>query len=203
MMTSLNSFAMVAVAGALTALAASPVLAASLDSSTADALSAGFTADGFLTTLPPVAEVHGSAPPPYNKQIGLPVYDKILNIAEKVAPLPELFVHLTGINDHVAGSGIGIDSFSSEGDTKIETAALSLIFNPLPPTAGPPADAPPAGSPDLLIAKAKTTMAKMAIALATLAAVIGRPLRCLAAPSMAPIRPIGLMSPRPLDVQSL
>ena len=63
MTTSLNSFAMVAIAGALTALTAGPVLAASLDSSTTDALSAGFTADGFLTTLPPVAEVHGSAPP--------------------------------------------------------------------------------------------------------------------------------------------
>jgi hypothetical protein len=63
--------------------------------------------------------------------------------------------------------------------------------------------APPAGSPDLLIAKAKTTMAKMAIAPATLAAVIGRPLRCLAVPSMALIRPIGLISSRPVEVRSL
>jgi hypothetical protein len=139
MTTSLNSFAMVAIAGALTALAAGPILAASLDSSTADALSAGFTADGFLTTLPPVAQVHGSAPPAYNKQIVLPVYDKILNIANRLAPPPELFVHLTGIDDHVMDSGIGIDNFSSEGDTKIATTALSLVFNPLPPTAGPPA----------------------------------------------------------------
>ena len=63
--------------------------------------------------------------------------------------------------------------------------------------------APPAGSPELLIAKAKTTMAKMAKALATLAAVIGRPLRCLAVTSMAPVRPIRLISLRPVEVRSL
>jgi hypothetical protein len=127
------------ITGTLTAFATGPVIAASLDSSTADALSAGFTADGFLTTLPPVARVKGSAPPAYNEQVALAVYDKTLNIADRLAPPPALFVHLTGINDHVAGSGIGIDSFSSEGDTKIATTALSLVFNPLPPTAGPPA----------------------------------------------------------------
>jgi hypothetical protein len=38
--TSLNSFAMVAIAGALTALAAAPVMAGSLNASVADAVSA-------------------------------------------------------------------------------------------------------------------------------------------------------------------
>jgi hypothetical protein len=125
------------ITGTLTAFATGPVIAASLDSSTADALSAGFTADGFLTTLPPVARVKGSAPPAYNEQVALAVYDKTLNIADRLAPPPALFVHLTGINDHVAGSGIGIDSFSSEGDTEIATTALSVNLNPPPPTASP------------------------------------------------------------------
>jgi hypothetical protein len=31
------------------------------------------------------------------------------------------------------GSGIGIDNFSSEGDTKVATAALALNLNPPPP----------------------------------------------------------------------
>jgi hypothetical protein len=135
MTTSFKALAMVVIAGTLTALAAAPVMAGSLDSSSADALSARFTADGFVTTLPPVAQVKGSAPPPYNEQISLPAFDKILNIADKLAPPPAFYIHLTGITDHVMGSGIGIDNFSSEGDTKVATAALALNLNPPPPTA--------------------------------------------------------------------
>jgi hypothetical protein len=101
----------------------------------ADALSARFTADGFVTTLPPVAPVKGSAPPPYNRQISLPAYDKILNIADRLAPPPAFYINLMGITDHVMGSGIGIDNFSSEGDTKVASAALALNLNPPPPTA--------------------------------------------------------------------
>ena len=111
-------------------------MAGSLDASGADALSAQFTADGFLTTLPPVAPVEGSAPPSYDKQTSLPSYDKIVNIADNQASAGALYVHLTGVRDHVMGSGIGVDSYSSEGDTNIATAALSLNLNPLPPTAG-------------------------------------------------------------------
>jgi hypothetical protein len=136
MMTSFKAFAIVLIVGMLTA--AVPAMAASLDSSSADALSARFTADGFVTTLPPVAHVKGSAPPPYNEQILLPAFDKILNIADKIAPPPAFYIRLTGITDHVAGSGIGVDAFSAEGDTKVATAALALNLNPPPPTATGP-----------------------------------------------------------------
>jgi hypothetical protein len=131
-----SSLAMVVVPGTLSAFAAAPVMAASLDASSADALSARFTADGFVTTLPPVAQVRGSAPPPYNKQISLPAFDKILNIADNIAPPPAFYIQLTDITDHVMGSGIGIDNFSSEGDTKVANAAVSLNLNPPPLTAG-------------------------------------------------------------------
>jgi hypothetical protein len=135
MTKSVSPLTILTIAATLTAFAG-PVMAGSLDASMADALSARLTADGFLTTLPPVAPVQGSAPPPYNEQVSLPVYDKILNIADKLAPPPALYIHLTGITDHVMGSGIGSDNYSSEGDTKIATAALALNLNPPPPTAG-------------------------------------------------------------------
>src|ERR1700681_260381 len=124
MTTSLNLPAILAIAGTLAALAAAPVMAGSLDASMADALSARFTANGFVTTLPAVAPVHGSAQPSYNKQDSLPGYNKILNIADKLEPPPALYAYLTGIWNHVMGSGIGVDSDGSEGDTKIATAEL-------------------------------------------------------------------------------
>jgi hypothetical protein len=129
-----NPLVTLAITGALTALAATPVMAGSLDASMADALSAQFTAQGFSTTLPALASVQGSAPPSYNKQDSLPGYNKILNIAHKLESPPALYAHLTGIWDHVMGSGIGVDSHGSEGDTKIATAALSLNLNPPPST---------------------------------------------------------------------
>jgi hypothetical protein len=136
MTTSLNPPAILAISGTLAALAAAPVMAGSLDASMADALSARFTSNGFLTTLPAVAPVHGSAQPSYNKQDSLPGYNKTLIIADKLEPPPALYAYLTGIWNHVMGSGVGVDSYGSEGDTKIATAELSLNLNPPPPTAG-------------------------------------------------------------------
>jgi hypothetical protein len=83
-----------------------------------------------------VGPVHGSAQPSYNKQDSLPGYNKILNIADKLEPPPSPYAHLTGIWNHVMGSGVGVDSYGSEGDTKIATAELSLNLNPPPPIAG-------------------------------------------------------------------
>jgi len=131
-----NRLAILAISGALTAFAATPVMGGSLDASMADALSARFTANGFLTTLPAVAPVQGSAQPSYNNQDSLPGYNKTLIIADKLEPPPALYAYLTGVWDHVMGSGIGVDSYGSEGDTKIATAALSLNLNPPPPTTG-------------------------------------------------------------------
>jgi hypothetical protein len=135
MATSRCSFAVLATAAAVAALAAGPAIAGSLDESAADALSAQFTADGFQTTLPPVAPVQGSAPPGYNERNALPAYNKILDIADKLAPPPALYVQLTAIADHATGTGVGVDSFSSEADSKIAGATLSLHLNPPPPTA--------------------------------------------------------------------
>jgi hypothetical protein len=135
MTTSLNPPAILAISGTLAALAAAPVMAGSLDASMADALSARFTANGFLTTLPAVAPVQGSAQPSYNNQDSLPGYNKTLIIADKLEPPPALYAYLTGIWNHVMGSGVGVDSYGSEGDTKIATAELSLNLN-RPATAG-------------------------------------------------------------------
>jgi hypothetical protein len=132
MTTSLNSLAIFAITGALTALAATPVMGGSLDASMADALSARFVADGDLTTLPAVALTQGSAPS-YNHKNALPDYAEVLNIAHAPAGL---YAHLTGVWDHVMGSGFGVDSHVSEGDASIATAALMLNLNPPPPTAG-------------------------------------------------------------------
>jgi hypothetical protein len=135
MTTSLNSLAIFAITGTLTASAVGPVMAGSLDASMADALSGRFVADGDLTTLPAVAPAQGSAPPSYNHKDALPDYAKVLNIAHKLAPPAALYAHLTGVWDHVMGSGFGVDSHVSEGDASIATAALMLNLNP-PPTAG-------------------------------------------------------------------
>jgi hypothetical protein len=133
MTTSLNSLAIFAITGTLTASAMGPVMAGSLDASMADALSGRFVADDDLTTLPAVAPTQGSAPPSYNHKDALPDYAKVLNIARTPAAL---YAHLTGVWDHVMGSGFGVDNHVSEGDASIATAALMLNLNPPPPTAG-------------------------------------------------------------------
>jgi hypothetical protein len=96
-------------------------MAGSLDASVANALSAQFIVDGFVTTLPAVAPVQGSAPPSYDQRNSLLGYDKVQNIAHKRAPLPALYAHLTGVWDHVMGTGMGVDSHGSEADTQIAT----------------------------------------------------------------------------------
>jgi hypothetical protein len=50
------------------------------------------TANGFLTTLPAVAPVQGSAQPSYNNQDSLPGFNKTLIIADKLEPLPALYL---------------------------------------------------------------------------------------------------------------
>jgi hypothetical protein len=135
MTTSLNSLAIFAVTGTLAAFAVGSVMAGSLDANMAVALSGRFIADGYLTILPAVAPARGTAPPSYNQKDALPDYAKVLNIGQKLTQPAALYAHLTGVWDHVMGSGIGVDSHVSEGDTSVATAALMLNLNP-PPTAG-------------------------------------------------------------------
>jgi hypothetical protein len=132
MTTSLNALAIFAITGTLTASAMGPVMAGSLDASMADALSGRFVADGDLTALSAVVPTQGSAPPSYNHKDTLPDYAKVLNIARTPTAL---YAHLTGVWDHVMGSGFGVESHVSEGDASIATAALMLNLNPPPPTA--------------------------------------------------------------------
>jgi hypothetical protein len=136
MSTSLNSLAIFAVTGTLAAFAVGSVMAGSLDASMAVALSGRFIADGYSTILPAVAPAQGTAPPSYNQKDALPDYAKVLNIGQKLTQPAALYAHLTGVWDHVMGSGIGVDSHVSEGDTSIATAALMLNLNPPPPSAG-------------------------------------------------------------------
>jgi hypothetical protein len=126
---------MLAITGALTALGIGQGMSGSLDASMADALSAHFIVNGFSTTLPAVAPVQGSAPPSYDQRNSLLGYDKVQNIAHHQAPPPALHARLTGVWNHVMGTGMGVDSHGSEADTQIATAALSLNLNPPPPTA--------------------------------------------------------------------
>ncbi len=107
-------------------------------SSTADALSASFTANGLGTVLPPVAPITGSAPPSYSKSVSLASYSKTLNIAYQsgAAVTPAFFVTMTGLTDHVSGSALGIDSYGASGNTSATAAELSLNLNP-PPPSGP------------------------------------------------------------------
>jgi hypothetical protein len=134
MTTSLNSLAIFAVTGTLAAFAVGSVMAGSLDAR-AVALSGRFIADGYLTILPAVAPAQGTAPPSYNQKDAMPDYIKVLNIGHKLTQPAALYAHLTGVWDHVMGSGIGVDGHVSEGDTSVATAALMLNLNP-PPTAG-------------------------------------------------------------------
>jgi hypothetical protein len=129
MMTSFKAFAIVSIVGMLTA--AVPAMAASLDSSSADALSARFTADD--ATPGGACEGHRPA---------------ALQRADLVAGLRQNPEHCrqdraaTGVlypshghHGPCGGQRIGVDAFSSEGDTKVATAALALNLSPPPPTA--------------------------------------------------------------------
>jgi hypothetical protein len=137
MTTSFNPFVVLAITGTFTALSVGQGMAGSLDASMADALSGQFIVNGFSTTLPAVAPVQGSAPPSYDQRNSLLGYDKVQNIAHHQAPPIALHAHLTGVWNHVMGTGMGVDSHGSEADTQIATAALSLNLNPPPPTAVP------------------------------------------------------------------
>ena len=129
----LKPLTLIAIASALTTIATCPAAAVSLDASAADALSAQFVANAFLTTLSAVAPVEGSVPPSYDKQNSLPTYYTILHIADTKANDTAFYVQLNGVVDRAKGSGIGVDSYGSEGDSKIATAALSLNLYPPPP----------------------------------------------------------------------
>jgi len=127
------------VIGALVVIAGSHVVRAQqLDASTADALSAQFTANGYVTTLPAVAPVAGTAPPTYNKKVTLGAFNTILNIADSpvTAAPPALYATLSGIAYHVDGSGLGVDNYGSEGDATVTSGELSLNLNPPPPAGG-------------------------------------------------------------------
>lgn len=125
-----------AIGAILVAFAGSPAIAGSLDSSRADALSGQFMDLHIVTNLPPVALVQGGAPPAYSKSVSRRSYDKVLDIANpSTQPPAALYSNLQGISDHVAGSGIGVDSYGSEGDSKIASASLSLNLDPPPPGA--------------------------------------------------------------------
>ncbi len=101
---------------------------AAVDSSEADALVGQFTANGYVTKLSPVAQALGAAPPSFDEWNRVPSYKSNLSIVYDTQPgwQPTLISNISLITDHAAGSGIGVDSFGSEGDTRIDGASIAL-----------------------------------------------------------------------------
>jgi len=120
---------------------------AALDSSAANALSGRFLNNGFSTTVAPVAPAIGTSPPGFDEWNRVPSYNQTLDIVESTAVngwQPALLTSLSVAVDHATGSGIGIDSFGSEADSRINAADLAL-------TELPPPDEPIAVEPALTI----------------------------------------------------
>jgi hypothetical protein len=94
------------------------------------------TANGFLTTLPAVAPVQGSAQPSYNNQDSLPGFNKTLIIADKLEPPPALYAYLTGVWDHVMGSGSQQGGPGESGLCSFRECAIFRLPGRLPDRCG-------------------------------------------------------------------
>ena len=100
--------------------------------STATGIEAQFLYKDIATQLGPIARVAGPPSGKYDVSAAVASVDRRLAIAPK-NPTPTFFVNGAGLKSHVSGSGIAIDSRSSEGDNELATGNLSLNIYPLPP----------------------------------------------------------------------
>ena len=128
--------ALVAATALTFALSASAARAQSGPQSTAAALHANLQSQGIGSVLGPVAALDGPPTGKYDRSITLPAVQRNAAIFPK-NPTPTLFSNATGVTSHVSGSGIAVDSRSSEGDNALATVNLMLSLNPPPPTANP------------------------------------------------------------------
>ena len=128
--------------GGLLALAAPAVLAApGGPQSAAVGIEANFVSQGIASQLGPIAQVNGQAAGKYDD------VETVAKVAENVAitaqlPPVTIFANAHGLTSHASASGILIDSRSSEGDTAIAGADISLNLNPPPPAAVGPVPQP-------------------------------------------------------------
>jgi len=108
--------------------------------STATGADARFQSRGVASELGPIATVSGQPSGKY--EASTTVADISQNVAiAPVSPTPTAYVISRNLTSHVAGSGWGVDSRSSEGDTSIEAAQLWMNLDPPPP--GGPVPEPP------------------------------------------------------------
>ncbi len=114
---------------AASARAQTPVSAAA---SEAFGISASFTSQGMSTSLGPVAEVAGSAPPAYSKTKTIASYDQSIAVPPLVPggivhPIVAQFTaDAQGITSHVASGGIQIDFVTAVGTSNVASANLLI-----------------------------------------------------------------------------
>jgi hypothetical protein len=99
-------------------------------SSAAYGIYAEFSQDGNVVSFGPLAQITGSAPPPYHDTVAAAQVHQILPIVEGPLPIPSLFVNAIDFTSHVASSGFGFDAIASEADTKATGVNLALMLNP-------------------------------------------------------------------------
>jgi hypothetical protein len=127
---------MAAAVGCTASLAfAAPLHAQSAGSAAASeaySLGASFTSLGMATSLGPVLDVAGSAPPAYTRTRTLANFTGSVAIpplvpSGSVAPVVAKFsASARGLKSHVASGGIQIDFVSAVGTAKIDSANLSI-----------------------------------------------------------------------------
>jgi hypothetical protein len=117
-------------------LVATAALAQSAPQSAAVGFDARLQSQGIATELGPVAAVTGEPSGRYSFTQTVSTVSENLAIAP-LALTPTLSLAAKGLTSHVASSGIGIDSRSSEGDNAVASANFVLNINP-PPGSGVP-----------------------------------------------------------------
>jgi hypothetical protein len=124
---------------AVSAAARAQVGPGSVAASDAYAISAAFTSQSMTTTLGPVDEAAGSAPPAYNVTKSLASFDQTIAIPPLIpagGPLPPVAASFTatatGLKSNAASNGIELDYVLATGKSAVATASLT-ITNTIPP----------------------------------------------------------------------
>ncbi len=117
-------------------LAVTPASAQASDPAAASAaydISAKFTSENMTTSLGPVNDVNGAAPPAYSKTKVLDSYDQSIAVPPLVpSPSPYPMVasftaQAKHLRSHAASNGIQLDFVSATGDSQIRSANLQIV----------------------------------------------------------------------------
>jgi hypothetical protein len=106
---------------------------ASAASSAAYGIEAQFGPNNNMVVFEPLAEIEGSAPPPYDDTVAAKVHNQVVPIVGGVGPQPSLFLYSAAFTSHVASSGLVMNGISTEADTAIKGINFALMLNPPPP----------------------------------------------------------------------